>query len=112
MDYYIFLKSLMHERGLSIPDIARICGLSDSTLRSAIERKQKRVVLDVALKLSAGLGIPVETINNGWQKEKPVPEDELSQIQKELIELVSSLPDERALQVYELVQAALRLSEK
>lgn len=65
MDFYVFLKSIMNKRGLSIPDIARFSGLSDSTLRSAIDRKQKRVALDVALKLSAGLNIPVEMIDGG-----------------------------------------------
>jgi len=112
MDFYIFLEKIMDERNLSIPDIARMSELSDSTVRSAIDRKQKRVALDVALKLSAGLNVPVEEISGYKQKGKPIAEDELSQIKKEFIEFVSTLTDEQVERVHELVRTALRLGEK
>ena len=52
MDFYMVLQKIMNERDLSIPDIARLSGLPDSTLRSAIVRKQKSIALDIAYKLS------------------------------------------------------------
>ena len=48
MEFYKVLLQIMEDRSLSIPDIARSCGLSDSTIRSVINRKQKSVALDVA----------------------------------------------------------------
>ena len=48
MEFYKVLLQIMEDRSLSIPDIARSCGLSDSTIRSVINRKQKSVALAVA----------------------------------------------------------------
>ncbi|WP_164968392.1 helix-turn-helix transcriptional regulator [Clostridium tetani] len=53
----------MRENNLSIPDISRATGLPDSTLRSMISRKTKNISLDVAFKLSEGLGISLEELN-------------------------------------------------
>ncbi|WP_164971617.1 helix-turn-helix transcriptional regulator [Clostridium tetani] len=53
----------MRENNLSIPDISRATGLPDSTLRSMISRKTKNISLDVAFKLSDGLGISMEKLN-------------------------------------------------
>lgn len=65
MDFYLVLEQIMRERDLSIPDIARATGLSDSTLRSAITHKHKNVALEVAFKISAGLGVSMEYLNTG-----------------------------------------------
>ena len=65
MDFYLFLEKIMEDRQLSIPDISRLSGLSDSTIRSAIVRKQKHVALEVAFKLSEGLNVSLEEINGG-----------------------------------------------
>lgn len=65
MDFYLVLEQIMRDRDMSIPDIARATGLSDGTLRSAITRKQKNVALEVAFKISAGLGVSMEYLNYG-----------------------------------------------
>jgi transcriptional regulator with XRE-family HTH domain len=67
MEFYKVLQEIMITRDLSIPEIARLSGLSDGTLRSAIVRKQKNVALDVAFKLSRGLGVSLEYLNTGVQ---------------------------------------------
>lgn len=65
MEFYKVLLQIMEDRSLSIPDIARSCGLSDSTIRSVINRKQKSVALDVAFKISSGLQVDLEYLNTG-----------------------------------------------
>lgn len=73
MDFYKILLSIMDERNLSIPDISRSTGLSDSTIRSIISRKTKKVSLEVAFKLSKGLDVSLERLNG---------DDELKYINK------------------------------
>lgn len=57
---YEILQSIMDERGLTIAETARLCNLPDSTVRGIITRKQKSIALEVAFKLSKGLGISLE----------------------------------------------------
>lgn len=63
MSFYLILQRIMEDKGLSIPEVARICGLHDSTVRSAIDRKQKKVELSNAIKYSRGLGVSLEYLN-------------------------------------------------
>lgn len=63
MDFYKILLELMDELNLSIPEIARKSNLADSTVRSIINRKSKSVALDVAVKISKGLGISLDRLN-------------------------------------------------
>lgn len=65
MEFYEVLQSILDEKGLSIPDAARLCGLSDSTVRTILNRKNKSVSLEVAFKLSTGLGVSFERLNYG-----------------------------------------------
>ncbi len=66
------LNRIMDERNLKVAEVARICGLPDSTVRGIITRKQKSVALEVAFKLSDGLNISLRELNG--QKEKKSPE--------------------------------------
>jgi len=63
MEFYKILQKIMSDKNLSIPDIARATGLSDSTLRSIISRKTKNISLEVAFKLSEGLNVTLEELN-------------------------------------------------
>ena len=63
MEIYKFLQSYMKEHNLKIAEVARICGLPDSTVRGIITRKQKSVALEVAFKLSDGLNVSLEKLN-------------------------------------------------
>lgn len=62
------LEEIMKERGVSIADMARICNLPDSTVRGIIRRKQETVALEVAFKLSDGLGVSLEKLNGMPEK--------------------------------------------
>ena len=66
------LEEIMAEREMSIPDIARACNLADATIRAMIVRKSKSPALEVAAKLSAGLGITLEYLS-GDAGGKPFP---------------------------------------
>jgi transcriptional regulator with XRE-family HTH domain len=63
MEFYKILACIMDEKGLSIPDTARACGLPDSTIRSILTRKNKTVSLEVAFKISNGLGVTLERLS-------------------------------------------------
>ena len=63
MDFYKILEDIMQQKSISIPDVARMCNLPDSTIRSIISRKSKTVTLEVAFKISKGLNISLEELN-------------------------------------------------
>lgn len=63
MDFYKVLLQIMNERSLTIPDVSRATGLSDSTIRSIISRKTKNITLEVAFKISKGLDVSLERLN-------------------------------------------------
>jgi len=63
MYFYEILEEIMKEKSLSVPDVARATGLSDSTVRSIILRKTKNISLEVAFKMSKGLNVSLERLN-------------------------------------------------
>lgn len=71
VDFYKILQDIMDEKGLSIPDVARACALSDSTIRSIIERKTKNVSLEVAFKMQHGLNVSLERLNGDSKIQEP-----------------------------------------
>ena len=70
MDVYEVLSDIMAYEGLSIAQVAKKCGLPDSTVRGIVTRKQKTVSLDVAYKLSDGLGVSLERLNGMEEPDK------------------------------------------
>ncbi|MEG2378548.1 MAG: hypothetical protein RSC43_09390 [Clostridia bacterium] len=95
MEIYKILQDIMLEKSLTIPDVARACGLSDSTVRGIITRKQKSVALEVAFRLSSGLHVTMERLN-GDDENKLHDEnaDVFSKTEVEIIKKYRSL-DER-----------------
>lgn len=69
MDIYKILQTIMDEQGLNIAETARKANLPDSTVRGIIARKQKTVALEVAFKLSDGLGVSLERLNGMPERE-------------------------------------------
>ncbi len=66
MYFYEILQTIMQEKNLKIPDVARLSDLPDSTIRSIISRKNKTVALEVAFKLSKGLNVSLEELNGEY----------------------------------------------
>lgn len=63
MEFYKVLEEIMKSKDLTIPEVARLCNLSDSTVRSIFARKQKTVALNIAFKIADGLCVPLEVLN-------------------------------------------------
>lgn len=63
MEFYEIFGEIMREAGLTIPEVARQCGLTDSTVRSILDRKQKKIALNIAFKISKGLNVSLERLN-------------------------------------------------
>lgn len=63
MEFYRIFNEILSEKNLTIPDVARMTGLRDSTLRSIISRKQSNVVLEIAFKISNALDVSLERLN-------------------------------------------------
>lgn len=73
MDFYKILEDIMQQKSISIPDVARMCNLPDSTIRSIISRKSKTVALEVAFKISKGLNVSLEELNGEILKQSDNP---------------------------------------
>lgn len=84
MDFYQILQEIMDEKGLNIPAVARKCKLSDATVRSIINRKQKNVALEVAFKLADGLHVSLERLNG--DPDYSSPENSFSDKEREHID--------------------------
>lgn len=89
MDFYSILRQILEEKGLSIAEAARVCGVPDSTLRSIINRKNQTVALDVAMRISLGLGVSLERLN-GIEGGKEITQRTKSKLQPEEEKLLSS----------------------
>lgn len=90
MYFYEILQSIMDEKELNIPEVARLSGLTDSTIRSIISRKNKTVALEVAFKLAKGLDVSLEQLNG----ERDIPRN-LSPAKKQLLKSIDALNDEQ-----------------
>lgn len=71
MEFYKVLEKIMKNKDLTIPEVARLCNLSDSTVRSIFTRKQKTVALNIAFKIADGLCIPLITYKQKARQENP-----------------------------------------
>lgn len=93
MDFYAVLTEIMDEKKMTIPDVARACNLTDSTVRSIIDRKQKKIALNVAFKLHQGLGVSLERLNgmNENSAEPEISNPEKPVAREQLIEVLQKL---------------------
>lgn len=85
MEFYKILEEIMAEQSMGVADVAKKCGLSDSTVRSIVERRQKKIALNIAFKLSEGLDVSLERLNGMPEKIKkasdaeiPAPEEKVT----------------------------------
>lgn len=96
MEFYKVLQDIMEEKQLGIPDVARACGLADSTVRSIIDRKAKNVTLEVAFKMQKGLNVSLERLNGEKNEPTLQPEDGLTDsLEAQLINSARELTDDQ-----------------
>ena len=107
MYFFQILQNIMNERNLKVSDISKMTDIPDSTLRSIINRKNKTVALDVAFKISKGLNIPIEKLND----ENTFSNENINQLNNKLNKLnyyfnkLNSVGQEKAIErVEELTQ--------
>lgn len=96
MDFYCILQEILNEKGLTVAEAARICNVSDSTIRSIITRKNKTVALEVAMKISNSLGVSLERLNGmeeKGEKDKGKSSNALHPVEKKLLSDFRSLND-------------------
>jgi len=62
MEFWQTLEKAMADRGLTVAETARRCGLPDSTVRGILTRRQKMAALDVAMHLAEGLDLTLEEL--------------------------------------------------
>ena len=103
MEFYKILQSIMEEKSMRISDVARVSGLSDSTVRSILTRHSKTVALDVAFKLSKGLGVTLECLNGS--DTKPISSNYLllSDQELDMVHKMRSFDEKNRRQVYKFV---------
>ena len=71
MDFYKILEEILNEQDIGIREAAKMCDVSEATLRSIFNRKQKRIALDVAFKPHLGLNVSLERLNGDPLLTKP-----------------------------------------
>ncbi len=70
MEFWEILYEIMYEKDLTVAQVAKACDLRDSTVRSILDRKQKKVALNVAFKLSRGLGVSLFRLDGQEEPEE------------------------------------------
>lgn len=105
MEIYKILEQIMSEKNLTVAAVARICGLADGTVRGIIVRKQKSTALDVAFKLSKGLGVSLERLNGMPEPESTLDLTKLTPKEKHVIDLYRDI-DEHSAKIVDFVLEA------
>ena len=107
MDFYETFAEIIREKGLTVPEVARQCGLTDSTVRSIFDRKQKKIALNIAFKISKGLNVSLERLNGEVDSAQNCDQD-LTIDEKQLLDNYRSLNELGQ----ELVRQLIVISDK
>lgn len=94
MEIYKIISDIMRNQNLSVADIAKKSNLPDSTVRGIITRKQKNIALEVAFKLSQGLGVSLEYLNGMPEKEQTINNTYINQDKHPLLDIYDNLNNE------------------
>lgn len=103
MEFYKILQTIMEEKSMRISDVARVSGLSDSTIRSILSRHSNTVALDVAFKLAKGLGVTLEYLNGTDTKPPASNYLLLSDAEFRMLQKIRSFDEKNKKQVYQYV---------
>lgn len=94
MEIYKIISDIMKNQNLSVADIAKKSNLPDSTVRGIITRKQKNIALEVAFKISQGLGVSLEYLNGMPEKKQIINDTSMNANKHPLIEIYDNLNNE------------------
>lgn len=88
------INELLKIRGLRQTDLARMTGISKTTINSIIMRNNKSVDFSAMEKISDALGVPIEYFKESGNvaiKEEPTVIDELTEKERRFIEVFTAL---------------------
>lgn len=105
------IKELLDKRGMRQSDLARITGISKTTINSIIMRNNKSVDFSAMEKIADALGVPIEYFlgsGNADTKKEPIDTDELPEKERRYAELFTALSPANRHTLLVIAEALLR----
>lgn len=105
---YDRIQDLCKSKGVSASRMCLELGMSKSTMSDLKGGRKKGLNAETAQKIAAYFGVSVGyLLGEEDKKEKPVENDGLSESQQAIMNVVKSLPDDKAQKLFRLMQAYL-----
>ena len=102
------IKALIDSSSKSYQDLEKITGIKKSSLQRYASGVTSKIPLDVIEKLSLAFNVPKEYLM-GWDiKEISSDEAQLTEGEKQMLELFKLIPEDQQPLVLEMIRAALR----
>lgn len=105
------IKELLDKRGMRQTELARITGISKTTINSIIMRNNKSVDFSAMEKIADALGVPIEYFlesGSAGTKKEPIDTDELPEKERRFAELFISLSPSNRHTLLVIAEALLR----
>ena len=105
------IKELLKLRGMRQSDLARITGISKTTINSIIMRNNKSVDFSAMEKISDALGVPIEYFKESTSEDKkiePIENDELREKESRFTSAFIALSPENRHTLLVIAEALLR----
>jgi transcriptional regulator with XRE-family HTH domain len=105
------IKELLEKRGMRQTELARITGISKTTINSIIMRNNKSVDFSAMEKIADALGVPIEYFlesGSADTKKEPIDTDELPEKERRFAELFISLSPSNRHTLLVIAEALLR----
>lgn len=109
------IKELLELRGMRQSDLARITGISKTTINSIIMRNNKSVDFSAMEKISDALGVPIEYFKESATediKKEPTSQDRLTEKEKVFVDTFTSLSQVNQHTLLVIAEALLRDQEE
>ena len=102
------IKFLIEKSGKSYQELESITGIKKSSLQRYASGVTTKIPLDVIEKLSIAFGVS-QAYLMGWdEKETPSGEMQLTEGERQMLELFKLIPEDQQPLVLEMIRAALR----
>lgn len=102
------IKSLISQSGKSYQELEKITGVKKSSLQRYVSGVTTKIPLDVIEKLSIAFNVSQEYLMGWDEKEISSDEVQLTEGEKQMLELFKLVPEEQQHLVLEMIRAALK----
>ena len=102
------IKFLIEKSGRSYQELEIITGIKKSSLQRYASGVTTKIPLDVIEKLSIAFGVSQEYLMGWDEKENPSGKEQLTEGEKQMLELFKLIPEDQQPLVLEMIRAALR----